>query len=343
MKDGRLDEGDEFRVVDSEGGVIGLDVGEEIVFDKVDRLGRVPGQGIGVVEEILGFQDVTILVLLFRPRRPRRWDGGAGGGRGSGRGSGNLRKLWIPDAMLGPDTGPEFPVWIPFPTPPAADALVLVCDLGVDPNLDASRVDVDASVPPRTERAEIPPFDAFLLDAHPEPEGLGQGRGGTLFEGLRRWEGPNVRKLEKAWMGLVERVPTEDAFVQKPAVVLDLFAQVGARGDKLALKPVLNVDAVEDAVGGEVPTGEEEGEEGLAGQTGIVCAPYHGGVVFGVRTGRDGILVVQQRRLRRRQRARVDAACEEGPIRRPGPAGKARPGVLVGVEVDVKAVRLAES
>jgi hypothetical protein len=97
------------------------------------------------------------------------------------------------------------------------------------------------------------------------------------------------------------------------------LGQGAKRIDVVALEPLLDVDAVEQALWREVPAGPEEGEGGRAGEPEGIRLPDH---------GRPGLLgrrrlavaagpeAVDDGRLRRLEGLRVKTAGEERPVGR---------------------------
>lgn len=87
----------------------------------------------------------------------------------------------------------------------------------------------------------------------------------------------------------------------------------------MVLEVVLDVLAVDDAAGREVPAGEEEGEDGLGEEAAVVCAPDHGWEGGGVGVVGEGVFAVDDGGLGGGDVERVDAACWERPVGRTGP------------------------
>jgi len=69
----------------------------------------------------------------------------------------------------------------------------------------------------------------------------------------------------------------------------DPVRELPARFYKVGLEVVLDVLRVDDAVGCEIASGEEECEERLGEESAVVGAPDHGGELFGLRLGCGGI------------------------------------------------------
>lgn len=114
---------------------------------------------------------------------------------------------------------------------------------------------------------------------------------------------------------------------------MDPLRQVLASTNEMVLEVILYVLAINDTLGGKVPSSKEHGEKNLARKATIIDSPNHcGEIIWG------GIRVVNNGGVRSSKTLGVQSTGIQSPHGCSRATGKSRPDVLMGVHEDVKAV-----
>lgn len=227
----------------------------------------------------------------------------------------------VPNAVLRPDARPELPSRVTLPSP---GRLAIRLEGGRQPGDGSFRVDLDRAISRRSESTRPPVLDGELL-AHSETESLKGGGHGTDAENAVLAVSAEVGDSKVTSIGFVDRVPADDTVIEQVSGVGDGLSELAHGAEEVVLEVVLNVAAVDDALRSEVATGEEHGEDGLAGETGVVGRPDHGRKVGGV--GRRWVrpFALENGGAGTGEVFRLETAGEERPVRSAGTAGEARP------------------
>ena len=232
-----------------------------------------------------------------------------------------LARLDVPDAVLRPDAGAEFPARIATPSPRRSTALL---SLRGKPCDGALRVDDDGPVALGSERARFPILDLHPL-AHAHPHRLQTGGHRPDAQDALLAVVPEILDADVAGVRFVERVPPDDGLVEEVARIGESFAELAVRVEKVRLQVVLDVDSVDDALRSVLASGKEERKDGLNREPSVICRPDHFRECDRVGRRRVGPLALDDGSARLGKVLRLEPASENRPVRRAGPAREPRP------------------
>jgi len=233
--------------------------------------------------------------------------------------------------VLRPNALPEPPAVVALPA-----VLGVVVALGEPRNLTVGVDERGASLV-RSEAAHIPSVD-LASSSHAGEECLPHGRACAFLERVLLGDGGKVDVAGYAAIRLVHALPAHDDDVFEVAGLVYALGELAARVDEVVLEVVLDVDAVNDAIGREVFAGKEHCKYGTGGETVVIRRPDHLGERVGV-----GVCVLDDGGLGGAEALGVQATGVNGPHGGAGSAGEARPDILVRIHEDVEAIGLCDA